>query len=177
MQRVAREPTFACFHFVKADNSLSGTIPAEEAEFITPAFVSTQTTLMGKWQQLTTDWLMLHWGGAFSQRLIIKPNLQSNTLPSVLWKVVSNCMDYLVMAKPVCFPTEVNASLHTSCHKPSHTQTLFSSAPITTDIYRPEPRTLRTDNLCLQHPVKYPYLYLQTAFFFVNCFVYILLYG
>lgn len=47
MQRVAREPTFACFRFLKADNSLRETIPAEEVEFITRAFVPTQTTLTG----------------------------------------------------------------------------------------------------------------------------------
>lgn len=104
MQRVAREPTFACFHFVKADNSLRGTIPAEEGEFITRAFVPTQTTLTGTRHQLTTNWLMLHWGGAFSQCLIINTDLQSNTysqiLSSILWKVVSNCTDYLVRVKP-----------------------------------------------------------------------------
>lgn len=100
MQRVAREPTFVCFHFVKADNSLRRTIPAEEGEFITRAFVPTQKALAGTWHQLTTDWLMLHWGGAFSQCLIINTDLQSNTLSSILWKVVSNCIDYLVRVKP-----------------------------------------------------------------------------
>lgn len=168
-------------HFGKADNSLRGTIPAEEVQFITWAFISTQTTLMRKWQQLTTDWLTLHWGGAYSPRLIISTDLQSNTLYSILWKVVSNCIECLMRVrletKPVCLPAEVNASLPTSCHKPSHRQTLFSSAAITNDIYGPEPKTLQTVNLCLQHPVKYTYLHLQTAFIYVNCFVYILTYG